>query len=359
MLFIWLALLFALGAAWGSFLNVCIYRLPWEKSVLWPGSRCGKCFQAIRWYDNLPLISYLLLRGRCRVCGARFSVRYPLIELLTGVGFAGLFYLEVGENVLRLEVLRQQQFAIAWGIIPLEGWLIWLYHATLFSFLVVASFIDIDHQEIPLSVTVTGTVVGLVGGALLWPWLPAAYAPKLAPLHGPAPPLQADDFKSGVYLWPVWTELPAWLPPRCPLTGLATGLAGMLAGMLVLRAIGFLFKAGRGREGMGLGDADLMMMVGAFLGWQPVIVAFFVAVFPGLVFGIIQVALFGDRPFPYGPSLAAGSVLTWLGWHALVERFPLQLLFFDPLMLGVLGGAGAVFLFLAALVIRLLRGAPK
>src|SRR4051794_14834977 len=100
MLLFWLVALFVLGAIVGSFLNVCIYRLPPEKSIFWPaGSRCGNCYQAIRWYDNLPLVSYWLLRGRCRTCGARFSMRYFFIELLTGLCFAGLFYVEVVDNI--------------------------------------------------------------------------------------------------------------------------------------------------------------------------------------------------------------------------------------------------------------------
>src|SRR6516162_9946521 len=99
MLFFWLITLFLLGACVGSFLNVCIYRMPLEKSVLWPGSRCGHCLQAIRWYDNLPLVSYLVLRGRCRECGVKFSMRYFWVEVLTGLCLAGIFYLDVYENV--------------------------------------------------------------------------------------------------------------------------------------------------------------------------------------------------------------------------------------------------------------------
>src|SRR5215471_344015 len=94
-----LVFLFIIGTMVGSFLNVCIYRIPLEKSIFWPGSRCGHCFQRIRWYDNLPVISYLILRGRCRTCKAPFSARYLLVELLTGLAFAGLFYIEVVVNI--------------------------------------------------------------------------------------------------------------------------------------------------------------------------------------------------------------------------------------------------------------------
>ncbi|HXG09184.1 MAG TPA: prepilin peptidase [Gemmataceae bacterium] len=351
LLYVWLILLFALGAVAGSFLNVCIYRLPYEKSVLWPGSRCPQCLQAIRWYDNLPLISFWVLRGRCRVCGAHFTPRYFVIELLTGLAFAGLFYAEVIANVHRLDAIREDPIRLAFGLVPYQAWLIYFYHVVLFCFLLVASVIDIDHLEIPMPVTMTGTVVGLIGGALLWPWVPAVAVP--------ATPPGLVQFKSGIYAWPVWHPLPSWLPPDSWRTGLATGLAGVGAGVVIMRGINFLFKMGRGREGIGMGDADLMMMVGSFLGWQAVVVATFVAVFPGLVFGIIQLVQRGDRPFPFGPALAAGSVLTWLGWQWLNDRFPLQLLFFDATLMLTLAGMCAVGMLLMSFLLRLLRGRPS
>src|SRR4051812_46826913 len=99
LLIFWLFTAFLAGVCVGSFLNVVIARLPLEKSLLWPGSRCGSCYQPVRMYDNIPLLSYLVLRGRCRTCGARFSPRYLIVELVTGLGFAGLFYLEVVRNI--------------------------------------------------------------------------------------------------------------------------------------------------------------------------------------------------------------------------------------------------------------------
>src|SRR5262249_50510800 len=91
----WLGPAFPPCRALGSFINVCVSRLPYEKSLLWPGSRCGSCFQPIKLLDNIPLVSYWVLRGRCRTCGARFSIRYFLVELFTALAFAGLFYLDV------------------------------------------------------------------------------------------------------------------------------------------------------------------------------------------------------------------------------------------------------------------------
>src|SRR5579863_2768743 len=95
----WLFIVFVIGAIVGSFLNVVIARLPFEKSIIWPSSRCGKCQKPIRWYDNIPLISYLWLRGRCRACGQGFSVRYFIVELVCALGFTGLFYAEVIHNI--------------------------------------------------------------------------------------------------------------------------------------------------------------------------------------------------------------------------------------------------------------------
>jgi leader peptidase (prepilin peptidase)/N-methyltransferase len=354
-LLVWYVMLFVLGTVVGSFLNVCIYRIPLEKSLIWPGSRCGHCLQPIRWYDNLPLLSYFLLRGRCRRCGTRFSPRYLLIELLTGVGFAALFHLEVVANVHDFDVLNNQRFYIIYGIIPWQGWVIFGYHAILFSLLVVATFIDLDHLEIPLPVTLTGVVLGLIGSVLLpWPWPDSLRQAWLRTPLAFAPPGAPRLPRQGLYPWPVWNELPAWMPLGGWKAGLATGLAGLLAGMLILRVIAFLFKHGRGKEGLGLGDADLMMMVGCFLGWQAVVVAFFVALLPGLLFGFLHLALRGDQPMPFGPSLALGSLVTWLCWRWLGPG--LAHFFFDPLYVGMVGSAGLVLMFVAFWMLGAVRG---
>ena len=165
--------LFVLGTIVGSLLNVCIHRLPLEKSIMWPGSHCGQCLQAIRWYDNIPLLSYLILRGRCRDCGQRYSARYFLIELLTGLCFAGLFYLEVICDVHGLDPNKIQATRVEWRLsMPTwPAWIVFGYHALLLCFLIVASFCDLDYREIPLSITIPGTVIGLIGAMLLpWPW---------------------------------------------------------------------------------------------------------------------------------------------------------------------------------------------
>ena len=159
-----------------------------------------------------------------------------------------------------------------------------------------------------------------------------------------------------MYSWPVWGPLPEWLAPGGNWqTGLATGVAGFLVGTLTLRIVRFTFGLGIGAEYMdeadpesvrwslpwrlwdwvgrvggktlGLGDADLMMMAGAFLGWQPTLTAFFLAVVPGLMFGMVQIFQRGDNALPFGPSLAIGAMIAALGWQEIGP--PLQVFFFN------------------------------
>jgi leader peptidase (prepilin peptidase) / N-methyltransferase len=363
MLAVWFILVFLLGASAGSFINVAVYRLPFEKSLLWPGSRCGSCYQPIHWYDNLPLFSYWRLRGRCRACGVPFSMRYFLVELFVGLVFVGLFYLDIVANVLKIERLKDpEHFAILYGAIPFWAWAVFAHHAFLIGFLIAASLCDFDHMEIPLSLTVTGMIVGVIGATLLpWPWPNSTqflrFPPPPSPLQPNLPFLANPKLPPGVYPWPVWYPLPEWLAPRSWQLGLLTGLAGAAAGALVMRAVRFLFGFGRGIEGLGMGDADLMMMAGAFVGWQLILTSFFLAVFPGLFFGIAQLVRRGNQALPFGPSLAAGVVLTLFLWPLLGPQF--ASLFFDPYVMGLLGGAGAVLLLVLAFLMRLVLGRPE
>jgi leader peptidase (prepilin peptidase)/N-methyltransferase len=365
MLYVWLVFVFVTGAAVGSFLNVCVARLPFEKSLLWPGSRCGACFQPVPWYDNVPLLSYWLLRGRCRRCGQRFGMSYFFVELCTGLAFVGLFYLEIVLNALDLPLLQAHQAEIVRGElvgVPVESWQVgaWIvfgWHALLLSFLIVTSLCDWQYLEVPLGVTVCGTLVGLVGSAFLaWPF-PATDAVVAVVHPRPAALLFADEPPpAGLYPWPVWLpeQLPSWMTQGSWQLGLATGLAGALAGMVMLRGVRFLFGLGRGKEGLGIGDADLMMMAGSFVGWQPILVAFFVGVFAALFFGVAQLMRKGDHPLPFAPPLAAGVVVSLLAWPVLGRIvYPL---FSVPLILGGLVAAGAVFLLVASFLLRLVRG---
>lgn len=381
---------FVLGAIVGSFLNVCIYRLPLEKSLIWPGSRCGNCLQAVRWYDNIPLISYWVLGGRCRVCGQKYSMRYFLIELATAGGFLGLYYLEVIKNVHGLDrhLLGEWRYVICTRII-------FGVHAVLLSFLIVATFCDFDYQIIPLPLTITGTLMGLlVAVSFPWPWPYTLSEARALPVQRVAWWRVEPEWMNsrhpnvvrmgGMYPWPVWGPLPDWLGPGDNWrTGLATGLAGLLAGTLVLRAIRFFFGIGGGAEysepvetepdeprawfgrrwlswvgrvggrAMGLGDADLMMMAGTFMGWQLVIVAFFVGVIPGLFFGLAQMVFRGGNVMPFGPSLAIGVMVTILSWRWIGPD--LQFAFFNGRFVLLMGLVCCVAMVVLAYLMRLVK----
>ena len=148
---IWLVFLFALGASMGSFLNVVVYRLPLDMSLFRPGSRCPSCKRPIAWYDNIPIFAWFLLRGRCRYCRARFSVRYPLVELLTALLFVSFYWLYF-QVVVRGNMPGFEQ----------GGWMVYGGHMVLVCALLAATLIDGEHWVIPLSVCYTAVGAGLL-----------------------------------------------------------------------------------------------------------------------------------------------------------------------------------------------------
>jgi leader peptidase (prepilin peptidase) / N-methyltransferase len=356
MLWFWIIFVFVVGAAVGSFLNVCIYRLPLEKSILWPGSRCGHCLQPIRLRDNIPLLSYWLLGGRCRECGAEFSVQYFCIELLTALGFVGLFDLVVIDNVHEWPFLAWP--LVASGSIAWEGWVAFGHHALLFCLLLVVAACDLMSREIPLSVTLSGTALGLVAAVCFpWPW-PLAPAAALPPaglqwwLLFPHPGV--PQVGMGLYPWPVWGPPPDWLPADSWSLGLVTGLAGALAGTMMLRWVRTVATKGLGMgEALGLGDADLMMMAGAFIGWQPVVVAFFLSTLPALLIALFQLVRHGERAVTFGPSLAIGVLATYLLWPILGPF--VQVIFFYGYFLGILAVGGTIMMIASTVGIRVWR----
>lgn len=135
------AIFFLLGAILGSFANVVILRLPAEKSIVKPGSRCGSCGAPVKWHDNIPIVSWFVLRGRCRACQAKFSIRYPLVEFITAVLFAAAFAVD----------------GFHWSLVE---------HLIFIWALVVCTFIDIDHMILPDEFTLSGIVIGLAGALL-------------------------------------------------------------------------------------------------------------------------------------------------------------------------------------------------
>lgn len=359
----WTLAVFVLGLNVGSFLNVVVGRLQFEKSILWPNSRCLSCLRPLSFLDNLPLIGWLRARGRCRQCGAPFSSRYLWVELACGLAFAGLFWFDVVANGHRLKVFEYNDSQLtSTGLPPWQSVVFFLHHALLFSFLLAAALCDWDRREIPMSLTVCGTLVGLLI-AVCFPWpfpSPRSMTDYLNTQKQTAGVFHdrswsfhanAGEVPTGQYPWPVWGPMPSWLSDNPWLLGLLTGLAGAAAGMILIRAVKFTFEQGLGKEAMGLGDADLMMMAGAFIGWQPVVVAFFVGTVVSLPIGIVFRIVQKDKEgFPFGPGLALGVAITVMCWRTIGP--PLQLHLFEEMLvllaLGVLVGG----LFIGSIVLR-------
>jgi len=264
------ALLF--GLVIGSFLNVCIVRLPSGRSVSKPASHCPRCKEPIRFYDNIPLISFILLRAKCRKCGEPISWRYPLVELING-----LFY---------VWVVREFGFGGETVLIMI-----------LCSSLIVITFIDFDHQIIPDIITLPGMLVGL------------SFAP--------------------FYLYPLTDPLPFHLGNLLPhaglyLTAFLNSLIGLLAGAVPLFAVGWIWERLRHVEAMGGGDVKLMGMIGSFLGWKGALLTIMLGALTGSVGGILLILLKRhkmDKVIPFGPFLAFGAVMTAFYGSAIISWY--------------------------------------
>ncbi len=354
----------------GSFLNVLIARLPYEKSILWPSSRCFACYQPIRLTDNIPIIGYLRLRGKCRKCGVGYSSRYLWVEIATGLMFLVLFVIDVvshttgGPGFIRpihpvegLEFSYLNESAI---LPPLKCWAYFVYHAVLFSLLLAAAVIDAEHRIIPPLITYSGVTIGVIAGALLpWPWPnPVSTATALPTDSSWIFPELWGRIPIGAQPWPFWGPTFAFAPPGSIQLGLLNGILGALAGSLVVRLIKWLFETGFGREALGLGDADLLMMAGAFLGWQIAVLSLFVGAVMALVLKLLGAILMGrkteladdTRELPFGPGLALGVAVIWLVWPWLGPQ--VQFVFFDRITLGLTVSVLCVGMLAAGLLLR-------
>lgn len=331
---LWIVLvwLFVLGSVIGSFLNVCIYRLPHHEH-LWaqlvglthPPSSCPYCKNRIQGRDNIPVLGWLILRGRCRLCRHSIPPRYALIEFFNGLLWVALYVAIVPSGYG-----AKASDSCLWSAIgPLANamldhdQIVFLLHAQYFYFLVlaeallVATFIDFDLQIIPDGSTVPALIVGLLGAFVigdlhLWPvWFQSSST--LQTLQHVTPE------------WMHWMmrgpDRPAWLAAHSHLHGLLSSLAGMVVGggvIWVLRVVGHW--AWR-REVMGFGDVILMAMIGSFLGWQPTLLVFFVAPFCGLLATVASLRLFRAREIPYGPYLSLGALLVLFAWRPYFSYF--------------------------------------
>ncbi|HYX30370.1 MAG TPA: prepilin peptidase [Pyrinomonadaceae bacterium] len=255
----------AVGAIIGSFLNVVIHRIPREQSIVFPNSACPKCRQPIKPYDNLPIISYLILRGRCRNCGVHISARYPAVEVLTAVLFAAVTWHD------------GLSFALAFDL---------AFVAAMLALI----FIDAEHMILPNAITYPGIVFAL---------LTRIFVPYLA---GPA---HFDDLPQ---LLNVVHSLPLWV------VSLMGAIVGALAGGGSLWLMGFAWEKLRGVEAMGFGDVKMMLMVGAFLGWRLTILTILLGALTGSVAGIIVMFRRGSRNMqmmlPFGIFLGIGSIVS-------------------------------------------------
>jgi len=374
-LIVWCCFALVLGLVVGSFLNVLIARLPYEKSIFWPGSHCLHCFQPIRRWDNVPVLGYLRLRGRCRFCGTAFGSRYLWVELGTGCAFLLLFVLEVLVNWYDIPQLRSD---LRPGISALPPWpalAVFFYHSVLISALIAAAVIDAEHRIIPPLIPYTGLVIGVLGGVCMpWPWPQPSEVIQRLPENIPwIFPEMWGLIPLGVQPWPLWGPLPEWAPAGSWQLGLLNSLVGAFAGSLTVRLIRWLFSAGFGREALGMGDADLLMMAGAFLGWQIAVLSLFVGSIAALVI-LVLVLLFtpsrsergasatqpsdqspipsrySSREIPFGPGLAIGIVLTWLAWPWLGPR--VQFVFFDAVIFGLAAFIICMGMLAAGLLLR-------
>ena len=166
----------------------------------------------------------------------------------------------------------------------------------------------------------------------------------------------SDMQKVGLYPCPVWGPTPQWLAPGTWRLGLVTGVVGALVGTFMLRSVKFLFEKGIGREALGMGDADMMMMVGAFLGWQLVVIAFLAGAVVSLFFAVPKLIVGGSNEITFGPGLAIGTILTWLGW-TLIGPFVQVVLFNPSILLMFVAGCAGVLLVMSFLFRHLRRPA--
>ena len=251
---------FLFGLIIGSFLNVCIVRIPGGKSIVLPASACTKCGAPIRPYDNIPVISYLVLGGKCRQCKSKFSAMYPAVELLTGLLFLGCY-----------EYFGLTTEALKWAIFS--------------AIMVVLVFTDLRERILPDVVNYSGFGLGL------------ALSFFTKPIDGTS---QA-----------IANRLFGFAPPA-PVLSFADALLGAAAGSGLLWLVSEAYFRLRGREGMGLGDVKMMLMAGAFLGLKRTLLTIFAGSILGSVLGVAVILARhkdSDYELPFGTFLGMAALL--------------------------------------------------
>lgn len=262
------ASIFLFGLLFGSFLNVCIYRLPLGLSVVAPGSACPKCKTPIAFYDNVPVFSWLILGGRCRKCKTKISPRYLLIELLTGLLFLACYW------------------HFGWTLSTLK-------YCTLAFLLLGLIFTDAETKLLPDAMTLPGLALG-IGFSLL------------VPVND-----LASQFLPGMVNLPFSGDISARL------VSLLDSLLGAALGASFIYGVGAIYLRWRGTEGMGFGDVKLMAMVGAFLGMKLTIFTIFTASLAGSFFGLTTVfVVWLKRTHRFMKRLANAQAARRRGWQS-------------------------------------------
>ncbi len=254
-----LALLF--GLLIGSFLNVCIHRWPRDLSVVRPRSSCPECGAMIAWYDNVPLLSYALLRGKCRHCGARISWRYPVVELMTGALFFNFVYAAGGPTTAAIKMC--------------------VFSALLVGLL----FSDLEERILPDELTKGGIAIGFIFAVLV--------------------PVNANIAQSLLWLMGVDVNGTA--------ASVAEAAFGAALPAFFLWAAGAIYEKIRHKEGLGFGDVKLIAMVGAFLGFQGSVLAWLLGSVSGAIVGLAYIKLARKDPstyeLPFGTFLCASALI--------------------------------------------------
>lgn len=252
------------GIAIGSFLNVCIYRIPRRESIIFPNSHCPRCGVRIRPYDNVPLLSYLWLRGKCRSCVNPISLRYPLVELMTGIAF--------------------YVCAEVWHFSSPT-----LVNSLFLCIIIALVFIDYDHQILPNVITFPGILAGLI-----------------------LCPFQSDTLFRGDLVSLYFASVLRPDKPDVLLPWIGSFL-GALVGGGILHLVATVYLWARKRQGMGMGDVKMMAMVGAFLGWRLAFLTIFAGSLLGSFAGIFLILFRGQNlqaKLAFGTFLGSGAVLS-------------------------------------------------
>ncbi len=269
--------IFVFGAAVGSFLNVVIHRVPNKESIIFPNSACPSCKNSIKPYDNIPILSWLILRGRCRNCKNPISPRYPAVELLTALLFALVFW-QIGLNIFLPIALIFVAAIIALIFIDAENMI--LPNVITYPLLIFALFIRLIF---PLVFNVT----------------------------------HFADFK--VFPLNQMGNYPVWV------TSLSGAILGGFVGGGSLWLVGEIWKRLRGVEAMGLGDVKMMFGVGALLGWQLSLLSIFLGAFSGAIIGIFLISRQKDKDMqtqiPFGIFLGIGSIISLLFGEQLIKWY--------------------------------------